>query len=202
MRPGRRGRSVGSSAAQPAEAGIYVLPPTVSRQALLENGSDRRFRTLVGDLLTISSRMEIVREYLGRRLGITGPQYSLIAAVAHLQGTAGISVGALAQTLHVSSAFVASETGKLSRRGFLLKRTNPLDRRGVLLSIAPAGRLKLDRVSADIRAVNDLFFGLLDIKSFAALSGVAAALVESSGTAMRHLHDVKGSPASALRAAG
>ena len=97
----------------------------------------------------------------------------------------GVSVGAVAQALHVSSAFVASETGKLARRGFLLKRTNPLDRRGVLLSIAPAGRLKLDRISAEIRAINDLFFGALDAKAFAALSGVAAALVESSGKAMR-----------------
>jgi DNA-binding MarR family transcriptional regulator len=197
-----RGRSAGNGAAQVDEAGIYVLPPTASREALLENGSDRRFRTLVGDLLTISSRMEIVREYLGRRLGITGPQYSLIAAIAHLQESNGIGVGALAQTLHVSSAFVASETGKLSRRGFLLKRTNPLDRRSVLLRVAPAGRLAVDRVSAEIRAVNDLFFGALDAKAFAALSGVAGALVESSGKAMRHLHDVKGSPPPALRVAG
>ena len=134
------------------EAATYALPLTVSRDALLDGGSDRRFRSLVSDLFTISARMEIVREHLARRLGITGPQYSLIVAVAHLQGQAGISVGSMAQSLHVSSAFVASETGKLVRRGFLLKRINPLDRRGVLLSIAPAGRLKLDRISEEIRA--------------------------------------------------
>ena len=98
MRPGRR-RSSTNGQRSVAEAAIYVLPPTVSRAALLEDGSDRRFRTLVSDLLTISARMDIVREYLGRRLGITSPQYSLIVAVAHLQGATGISVGALAQLL-------------------------------------------------------------------------------------------------------
>ena len=86
----------------------------------------------------------------------------------------------------MSSAFIATEGGKLARRGLLLKRTNPLDRRGVLLSIAPAGRLAVDRVSAEIRAVNDLFFGALDAASFAALSAAAGALVESSARRAHH----------------
>ncbi len=175
-----------------SEAEGYVLPPTVSRDVLLENGSDRRFRSLVADLFTISARMEIVRDHLGRKLGITGPQYSLIVAIARLQGAGGVSVGAVAQALHVSSAFVATETGKLVRRRFLAKRTNPLDRRSMLLSIAPAGRLKLDSISRDIRAINDLFFGELDARSFAALSSAAATLVSGSSHALQRLNGAGG----------
>lgn len=173
------------------EAATYALPLTVSREVLLDGGSDRRFRSLVSDLFTTSARMDIVREHLARRLGITGPQYSLIVAVAHLQGQTGISVSSMARSLHVSSAFVASETGKLVRRGFLLKRVNPLDRRGVLLSIAPAGRLKLDRISEEIRALNDAFFGSLDAKVFAGLSKAMAALADGSAQVARRLHDLK-----------
>lgn len=169
------------------EAGTYVLPPTASCDTLLDGGNDRRFRVLVSDLFTISARMEIVRAHLGRRLGITGPQYSLIVAIAHLQGTEGLSVSALAQALHVSSAFVASETNKLVRRSFLLKRTNPNDRRGVLLSIAPAGRLKLDRISAEIRWINDRFFGGLDAKMFDAMCVGTAKLVEGSNSVIHSL---------------
>jgi DNA-binding MarR family transcriptional regulator len=176
--------------------GPYALPATTSRAPLLKGGSDQRFRVLVADLFTISNRMEMVREHLGRRLGISGPQYSIVLAVAHLQGRNGINVGSLAQALHVSSAFIATEGGKLVRRGLLLKRTNPLDRRGVLLSIAPAGRLAVDRVSAEVRAVNDLFFGALDATSFAALSVAAGALVESSAKAVRYITLAKGSPQS------
>ena len=124
----------------------YVLPPTVSCAA--SAGSDRRFRALVNDLFTIASRMEIVRTHLGARMGISGPQYSVLLAVAHLQGEHGVSVGTVAQAMHVSSAFIASETGKLARRGLLLKRPNPDDRRSMLLSLAPAGRLKIDRIGA------------------------------------------------------
>src|ERR1700761_4723220 len=117
-----------------------ALPPTTSRRALLKGGSDQNFRALVADLLTISSRMETVRGHLGAQMGVSGPQYSVLIAIAHLQGEHGVSVGALAQALHVSNAFIASETGKLAQRRLLHKRANPHDRRGILLSIAPAGR--------------------------------------------------------------
>jgi DNA-binding MarR family transcriptional regulator len=196
----RRAKPVSQTKRGNGTAG-YVLPPTVSRGALLDKGSDRRFRTLVTDLFTIAARMEIVREHLGRRIGISGPQYSLLVAVAHLQGGTGVSVGAVAQAMHVSSAFVASETGKMARRGLLLKRTNPEDGRGVLLSLAPAGRLKVDRIAIELRAINDLFFGALDARSFAALSRAAAALVESSRGALEYVYAVEGRPGSSLNMA-
>jgi|SRR6478752_4666349 DNA-binding MarR family transcriptional regulator len=190
-----RGRRA-AAADREIDAGSYALPATVTRAPLLKGGSDQRFRALVADLFTISMRMEMVREHLGRRMGISGPQYSIVVAVAHLQGRAGISVGSLAQALHVSSAFIATEGGKLARCGLLLKRTNPLDRRVVLLSVAAAGRLAVDRVSAEIRTVNDLFFGSLDATSFASLSVAAGALVESSAKAVRYTTLAKGSPQS------
>lgn len=172
------------------EAETYVLPPTVSRDALLDDGSDRHFRELVSDLFTIVSRMEIVRNHFGRRLGITGPQYSLLVAVARLQGKTGANVGTVAQALHVSSAFIATEAGKLVRRTFLRKRTNPLDRRSVLLSIAPTGRLKLGRINDEIRAINDQFFGSLDAKAFTAMRLAASGLVKNSSRVVLSLNEL------------
>lgn len=184
------------------KAEAYVLPSTVSRDTLLDDGSDRHFRELVSDLFTIASRMEIVRSYFGRRLGITGPQYSLIIAVARLQGKTGANVGTVAQALHVSSAFIATEAGKLVRRAFLLKRTNPLDRRGVLLSVAPAGRLKLGRINDEIRAINDQFFGSLDAKAFTAMRLAVSSLVQSSSRVVLSLSERNASPHAATKAAG
>jgi DNA-binding MarR family transcriptional regulator len=178
------------------------LPLTVSQPGLLESGSDRRFRAMVYDLLTITSRMEEVRAHHGRRLGITGPQYSVVIAIAHLQGDDGVSVGTVAQTLHVSSAFIAVETGKLARRGFVVKHPNPRDGRGVLLSITPAGRAKLSRLSGEIQAVNDLFFGSLDAKSFAGLCAAAARLVEGSRKAMHYLAAIEDSAAAPVATGG
>jgi len=182
--------------------GAYVLPVSVSRPELLVDNSDRRFRMLLADLLSFASRMDMVREHFGKRLGINGPQYTVLTAIAHFQGKHGISAGALAQVLHVSSAFVASETGKLVRRNLLLKRVNPLDRRSVLLSVSPAGRLKLDRMAAEIRTVNDTLFGALDGEAFLALCNAASALVASSDKAARYIASMKGVPHSSMRRAG
>jgi MarR family transcriptional regulator, organic hydroperoxide resistance regulator len=166
---------------------LSALPPTTSRRALLKGGSDRDFRALVHDLLTVSSRMELVRGHLGARMGMSGPQYSVLVAIAHLQGDGGVSVSDLAEALHVSNAFIASETGKLARRRLVHKRVNPHDRRGVLISIAAAGRIEIGKIGEEIRAINDLFFGALDAKAFAALSAAVGALVTSSRKAIQYV---------------
>jgi MarR family transcriptional regulator, organic hydroperoxide resistance regulator len=183
---GRRARASLTSAAEVQEEN-WRLPATVSRPPLLENGSDGRFRQLVTDLFTIALRMEQVREHLAERMGITGPQYSVLMGVARLQGRAGVAVGALARQLHVSSAFIATETGKLAQAGFLRKRPNQHDRRGVLLMLTRAGRLLIERHAADIRALNDLFFGGLTQRSFAAMSRANEDLVLSSEHALRRV---------------
>jgi DNA-binding MarR family transcriptional regulator len=128
----------------------------------------------------------MARDYFGRLINVTGPQYHLLMTVAQRQGAMGVSVGTVAQVMHVSSTFVTSETGKLSALGLLGKRPNPQDRRGALLSLTQAGRLKMDRLIPEIRAVNDLFFGKLDAHSFAELCSCAVALVHGSREAMRH----------------
>jgi DNA-binding MarR family transcriptional regulator len=169
----------------------YHPRATVSRPALLHKQSDQQFRRLVQDLLTVSRRLEMARDYFGRCINVTGPQYNLLMTVAQLQGTTGVSVGSVAQALHVSSAFVTSETGKLSHVGLVRKRPNPEDGRGALLSLTPAGRLKIDRLIGEIRTVNDLFFGLLAAGPFSELCAGAGALVRGSSEAMRHIERVE-----------
>lgn len=145
--------------------------------------------------------MEVIRAHLGRRMGVSGPQYSVLIAIAHLQGERGVGVGTVAEALHVSSAFIASETGKLAGLGLLLKRPNPQDRRGVLLTLTPVGRLKIEEISAEIRAINDMFFGSLGRKSFAALCEATQALVKGSAAAVQFANAVEGQSFSAMNAA-
>lgn len=178
-----------------------ALPATASRQALLEAGSDDRFRQLVYDLLTISVRMETAREHLARRLGVSGPQYSILMAIARLQDRHGVRVGGVAKALHVTSAFIATETGRLARLGLLSKSPNPKDRRGILLALTPRGQAALVKLGPEIRAVNDDFFKPLDRAAFQVLASTAAALVESSSRVERRLRVMDDSEWLALRSA-
>jgi DNA-binding MarR family transcriptional regulator len=186
----RRKRISGRRAMAPAaiKTAGSSLPATVSRAALLERGGDARFRRLVYDLLTIASRMTVVREHLANGMGITAPQFSLLMAVGQFHGEGGAGVTAVAKILHVSSAFVATETGKLAQAGLLAKRANPRDRRAVLLSLTRTGRSLIERSSNEIRSVNDAFFGALTRGTFAALSTTMAELVLSSANATARLN--------------
>jgi len=172
----------------------YHPPATVSLPALLHKQSDQQFRRLVHDLLTVCRRLELSRDYFGRCINVTGPQYNLLMTVAQLQGTTGVSVGSVAQAMHVSSAFVTSETGKIADVGLIRKRPNPEDGRGALLSLTPAGRAKIDRLTGEIRTVNDLFFGLLAAQPFAELCACAGALVRGSSEAMRYIERAEEAP--------
>ena len=159
---------------------VFRLPATVSRPALLERGSDSRFRQLVYDLLTISVRMETVRTHLARRIGITGPQYSVLVAIAQFQGADGVSVGKVAEVLHVSAAFITAETRQLDHLGLVMKAINPRDRRGVLLRLTPKGEQQLIAIGPAITAVNDRFFAPFTRPAFRAFAASAAKLVNGS----------------------
>ena len=162
----------------------YHVPPTISLPELLDRGSDLQFRGLVQNLLTVARRLGTARDYFGQQIDITGPQYHLLMTVAQLQGATGVSVGSVAHVMNVSSAFVTSETGKLSAMGLVRKRPNPQDRRGALLSLTQAARLKIEVVIPSIRTINDLFFGKLDRQSFNGLCASAAVLVQGSREAI------------------
>jgi DNA-binding MarR family transcriptional regulator len=111
--------------------------------------------------------------------------------VAQLQGATGVSVGSVAQAMHVSSAFITSETGKLADMRLLRKAPNPQDRRGALVSLKHAARVKMDELIPEIRTVNDLFFGRLDTHSFSELCAGARALVQGSREAIHFAERTK-----------
>jgi len=162
-----------------AEPGIGL---TVGRPELLRGGSDLAFRQMVSDLFTISARMQMVRDAVAERMGVSGPQSGILLAIWELQGDGGVGVKRIADHLHVSGAFVTAETGRLARAGIIEKRPNPADRRRVLLSLTATGRAALRNVVPELRRINDLFFGSLDGADFDALRTLAGKLVGSSAT--------------------
>ncbi len=113
-----------------------TFPPlSTSLEQFLVDGRHDAFREMIYGLLAFSSRMLRSREFYAAHVGVTAPQYSILARI----GEAGaISMRDLAESLDVSSPFVTTETGKLHRRGYLDRRRNLADRRSVLLSLPSA----------------------------------------------------------------
>lgn len=144
----------------------YHPPLTITRRALLVGGSDVEFRRLIYRLLLVEERLRQVRAFLGRRIGLTGPQYTLLITVAYLQGATGITVQSLARNLRVTSAFITGESRRLIERGLLAKRPNPHDSRSTLLSVTAAGRRRIAGLVPDLRRINNAFFAHVSAQSF------------------------------------
>ena len=167
----------------------FRLPPTASNEALTGEGSDARFRQMIYDLFTVSVRMDAVRDALAKTLGVSGPQYSILMAIARPEGAQGVPVSLVAGQLHVTGPFVTVEAGKLVRRGLIEKRRNPRDGRGVLLRLSAKGEKRLTALAPTLRAVNDRFFGALERADFLILARIAGELVRDSGAAVAIARD-------------
>jgi len=156
------------------------LPLSVTRPALLPNKSDHSFRQLLYNFFTISNRLEQVRRYLGSRVGLSGPQYNLMMAVAELQDSTGVSVGRVAEYLHVSGTFVTAETEKLARKGYINKHHDRDDMRISRLVIGEKGWIALASLFPELQRVNDLFFAIDSKEEFENLHRTLQRMVESS----------------------
>jgi DNA-binding MarR family transcriptional regulator len=165
----------------------HVAPPTVSAPSLLRRGSDRAFQKLIVDLFTISARTEDVRSHLASSIGVSPPQYSLLRAVAVLQGRNGVSIGTVADHLHVTNAFITAQSRGLVERGLVDKQEDEADRRVSLLSLTTDGERLVDEIIKQVRPINDMFFGVLDRHEFDALTAIMEKLVQSSRTALIRL---------------
>jgi DNA-binding MarR family transcriptional regulator len=142
-------------------------------------------------LFTIADRLERVRVHVASRMGLSGPQYSLLRAVASLQGKEGVSIGIVAEHLHVTSAFITFQSGVLVQRGLLGKREDVSDRRVSRLSLTATGEQLVDKIVEEVRPINDLFFGTLQEDEFDILAATVRKLVDSSRNAMIHVSSRK-----------
>ena len=150
----------------------YHPPLTVTRRALLKGGSDVEFRRLIYRLLLVEERLRRARDFLGKRAGLTGPQYTMLITVAYLQGATGITVQSLARNLE---------------RGLLAKRTNPHDSRSTLLSITAAGRRRIEHLVPELRTINNAFFAHVSARSFADAMQFLEQLIAGSERVMAHI---------------
>ncbi|MGI3171036.1 MarR family winged helix-turn-helix transcriptional regulator [Pseudooceanicola sp. C21-150M6] len=146
---------------------------TVSREALLQDGSDAAFRQMLHNLLAFSARLQQVRGQFAAYIGLSGPQYTILITVRQLQGEDGIGANAVATHLSHSPAFVTAETNKMVRLGVLDKRPNPEDGRRVLLTVTAKGEELLNSLAPLQQEINDQLFDPVTAENFDILRGLA-----------------------------
>ena len=151
-----------------------AAPLTVSRPALLAQGSDAEFRGLVHDLIAYGHKLDACRDAFARIAGISGVQYEILMLVSRAED---LSVGEVAARLHRSGAFITIEANKLAERGILEKAADPGDGRRVLLRNTQKSLALLERLAPYQQRINDVLFEFVDARRFRELRALAAELV-------------------------
>jgi DNA-binding MarR family transcriptional regulator len=170
---------------------LRKLALSVTRGVLLAGKSDHAFREFLYNFFTVAVRVQEVRRYLGERIGVSGPQYNLMMAIAELQGGQGVSVGRVAAYLHVAAPFVTTEAGKLERMGYLRKANDVSDRRVCRLSVGTKGWAALRSLFPGLQQVNDALFAGISQSAFAVLRECLGKLVENSEPVLARISSLK-----------
>jgi DNA-binding MarR family transcriptional regulator len=158
-------------------------PLTVTRPALLVDGSDNEFRDLLDALLGVASQLQTLRLRIAEMLGVTPPQYRILMTVAQAQGEIGVSVGAVAETIQVTPNFITMGVAQLQKKALLTKRKSSTDKRVILLSMTAKGRALLHSAIGTIQAINNELFKDLSADEFQALRELARRLLSNGQTA-------------------
>jgi DNA-binding MarR family transcriptional regulator len=164
------------------------IEPTIARPQLMVDGSDAAFRQFVHDTLAFSARLQAVRGQLGAVIGLSGTQYTVLIAIAHLSGIdEKIGVNQVAEHLHFSGAFITIEINKLVANGLVEKETDEDDRRRVVLTITPKARALLNELAPVQRPVNDMLFRAMSTADFERTRKLMSDFVAAADEAIRLL---------------
>lgn len=146
-----------------------------------------RFRRMIYKLFSLEQELSSIRSIVADHFGLGLSQHMILTAIGNLQGTRGVTVMDVATYMHVSTPFIAAETGKLAKMGLLKKTPDTQDRRRTLLLLCSKGEEYVNDVADYIRDVNDQIFGPLDETTFQVFEQVLSGLADTAVLATENL---------------
>jgi DNA-binding MarR family transcriptional regulator len=176
-----------TNAARPPTRSKFASPLTTTRKDLLKNGSDDWMRDTIYRLVQALGRLTACREAFGRRLGLTGSQFTVIIGVAYRQGDHGIAIAPLASHIGLAATHVTTEVGRLIRMGLLTKRPNVIDKRSVLVALSEKGEMAVNDIAPMVCAINDLLFKGIARKQLECVNAFAGDLLQNSEYALAEI---------------
>ena len=118
-----------------------------------------RFTWVVASL---GVHLDELRYHWGKRLGITGPQWMILMAIAELDQGDGVPVSVVSKKLHVDSSFITTQSKILEEKGFIHRKSSIEDGRVVQMSLTDKSRKQLAGLAPQREALNQFILGELD----------------------------------------
>jgi MarR family transcriptional regulator, organic hydroperoxide resistance regulator len=119
-------------------------------------------RRLTWVIASINVHLEELRYFWAKTLGISGPQWMILMALADMDQDEGVPVNVVSKKLHVDSSFITTQSKLLEKKGFLRRKTSTEDARIVQMSLTDKTYKHLASLASQQEALNDFIFAELD----------------------------------------
>lgn len=136
---------------------------------LVESGAGRlsaeaqdAARRFVWEIASIKAHMDELRDFRAMLLGVTGPQWTILMALADTGTGRGLPLKAIAKMMHVDPSFITTQSKILEKKGFLVRNPSMSDARVVEMSLADKTYRHILRLEDEERALREFIFHGLD----------------------------------------
>ncbi len=127
-------------------------------------------------IASISVHIEELRYFWAKTLGISGPQWMILMALADMDQADGVPVNAVSKKLHVDSSFITTQSKLLEKKGFLRRKTSTEDARIVQMSLTDKTYKHLASLASQQEALNDFIFAEFDDQQLDEITSKLSAL--------------------------
>ncbi|KRR28847.1 MarR family winged helix-turn-helix transcriptional regulator [Bradyrhizobium retamae] len=133
-------------------------------------------RRFMWEIRSINVYLEELRQLRANALGITGPQWMILMALADLDRENGVPVNVVSKLMHVDSSFVTTQSKLLEKKSLLRRKPSASDARVVQLSLTDKTYKHLASLAAQQEALDEFVFGEFGTRELTEFAGRLTAL--------------------------
>jgi DNA-binding MarR family transcriptional regulator len=133
-------------------------------------------RRFAWEIVSINVHLQEIRYFWAKTLGISGPQWMILMALADLDQGEGVPVKVVSKMLHVDPSFVTTQSKMLEKKGFMRRKTSEDDARIVQMSLADKTYKHIANLASQQEALNEFIFAEFDDRELTELTGKLALL--------------------------
>jgi DNA-binding MarR family transcriptional regulator len=133
-------------------------------------------RRFAWEIVSINVHLQEIRYFWAKTLGISGPQWMILMALADLDQGEGVPVKVVSKMLHVDPSFVTTQSKMLEKKGFMRRKTSEDDARIVQMSLTDKTYKHIANLASQQEALNEFIFAEFDDRELTELTGKLALL--------------------------
>jgi DNA-binding MarR family transcriptional regulator len=140
-------------------------------------GSQKDFvRRFLWDIASINVHLDEIRQFWAQKLGVSGPQWMILMAVAELDRGQGVPVKDVSTMLHVDPSFVTTQSKVLEKHGLVRRISSAHDARVVLMSLSDKACKQVANLSSRQEQIDKFIFADFDDRSLKEIADQIASL--------------------------